>query len=384
MSHSATLTHWTRRPLAHAQSTLRAYRVIALAVVVPTLLSALYFGFIASDVYLSESRFIVRSPQKQSAGGLGALLLSSGISGFTRAPDDVYTVHDFMLSRDALFNLDRSLNLKSALSSHHIDRISRFAGLDFDDSFEALHRYYQKQITLTLDTQSSISTLTTRAFSAEQARQMNEQLLEAAEHLVNKLNERGRQDLIRFSASEVADAEHRARDAALALAGYRSKQSVVDPERQTTLQLQQVSKLQDELITTKTQLSQLRAFTPDNPQLPAMQVKAKTLQSEIDSEMAKVTGNGGSLTTKAAEFQRLALERDFADRRLSAALVSLEQARADAQRKQLYLERIVQPSQPDVATEPRRVRAIASTFVLGLIVAGILSIVLAGVREHRD
>ena len=65
-------------------------------------------------------------------------------------------------------------------------------------------------------------------------------------------------------------------------------------------------------------------------------------------------------------------------------MTSLEQARNEAQRKQLYLERIVQPSLPDVAVEPRRLRGVAATFLLGLVAWGILSMLIAGVREHQD
>ncbi|PPE67327.1 hypothetical protein [Caldimonas caldifontis] len=365
-------------------SFVRRHRLFVATVLVPTLLAALYYGVFASDIYVSESRFIVRSPQKQQTGGLGALLQGTGFSGFARAPDDVYTVHDYMLSRDALGLLDEKLDLRGAFSNDRIDRLNRFPSLDFDESFEALHRYYQKRVAVNLDTLSSISTLTVTAFSADKARQMNELLLEAAEQLVNKLNERGRQDLIRFAAAEVAEAERKAKEAALAVAVFRNQQAVVDPERQTTIHLQQISKLQDELILTKTQLAQLRAFTPDNPQLPALQVKARTLQGEIDAEIAKVSGGRSSLTNKAAEFQRLALEREFADRQLAAALVSLEQARNEAQRKQLYLERIVQPNLPDVATEPRRLRSFLAVVALGLVLWGILSMLIAGVREHQD
>lgn len=366
------------------RSFLRTHRLFLVTVLIPTLFAGIYFGAMASDVYVSESRFIVRSPQKQQTGGLGALLQGTGFSGFARAPDDVYTVHDYILSRDALALVDDKLDVRAAFSDAGIDRLSRFPALDFDDSFEALHRYYQKRITVNLDTLSSISTLTVTAFSAEKARQINELLLEAAEQLVNKLNERGRQDLIRFAAAEVAEAERKAKEAALAVAVFRNQQAVVDPERQTTIHLQQISKLQDELILTKTQLAQLQAFTPDNPQLPALQVKARTLQGEIDAEIAKVSGGRSSLTNKAAEFQRLALEREFADRQLAAALVSLEQARNEAQRKQLYLERIVQPNLPDVATEPRRLRSFLATVALGLVLWGILSMLIAGVREHQD
>jgi capsular polysaccharide transport system permease protein len=65
-------------------------------------------------------------------------------------------------------------------------------------------------------------------------------------------------------------------------------------------------------------------------------------------------------------------------------MASLEQARNEAQRKQLYLERIVQPNKPDIAIEPQRIRSILTTFVVGLIAWGILSILVAGVREHHD
>lgn len=65
-------------------------------------------------------------------------------------------------------------------------------------------------------------------------------------------------------------------------------------------------------------------------------------------------------------------------------MASLEQARNEAQRKQLYLERIVQPNKPDIAIEPQRIRAILTTLAVGVVVWGILSMLFAGIREHHD
>ena len=352
-----------------------------LTVAAPTALALVYFGLMASDVYLSESRFVVRSPERQVATGLGALL--KGV-GFSRAQDDSYTMHDYVLSRDALKEINDKLAIGKAFASNQVDIFSRFGGIDFDTSFEALHRYYQKKIDVQQDTASSITTLTVRAYTAQDAQSINQKLLDLSEGLVNRLNERGRQDLIRSAASEVADAETKSKAAALALSAYRNAKGVVDPERQATVQLQQVAKLQDELIATKTQLAQLKAFTPQNPQIQSLQLRAKTLQAEMDTETTKVTGGERSLANKAADFQRLALEREFADKQLASAMASLELARNEAQRKQVYLERIVQPSLPDTALEPRRLRGILATFVLGLIAWGILTMLLAGVREHQD
>lgn len=335
----------------------------------------------ASDVYVSESRIVVRSPEKQVATGLGALL--KGV-GFSRAQDDSYTIHDYVLSRDALKEINTTLDVGKAFSSSAVDRISRFGGLDFDTSFEALHRYYQNKVSVQQDSASSITTLTVRAYTAQDAQDINQKLLELSEGLVNRLNDRGRQDLIRSAAIEVDDAEKKSKAAALALSAYRNAKGVVDPERQAAVQLQQVAKLQDELISTKTQLAQLNTFTPQNPQIQALKKRASTLQAEIDVETTKIAGGERSLANKAAEFQRLALDREFADKQLASALASLEQARNEAQRKQVYIERIAAPSLPDVALEPRRIRSILATFVLGLVAWGVSSMLLAGLREHQD
>jgi capsular polysaccharide transport system permease protein len=193
--------------------------IFFLTVVAPTALALVYFGLIASDVYVSESRFVVRSPERQVATGLGALLKGTG---FSRAQDDSYTVHDYALSRDALKEINNAFAISKAFSSDQVDVFSRFGGLDFDTSFEALHRYYQKKIDVQQDTASSITTLTARAYTAQDAQRINQKLLELSEALVNRLNERGRQDLIRSAANEVTDAEAKSKVAALELSAYRT------------------------------------------------------------------------------------------------------------------------------------------------------------------
>jgi capsular polysaccharide transport system permease protein len=354
--------------------------LLPLAIAIPAALVSFYFAFWASDVYVSESRFVVRSPERRIASGLGTLLQGVGIG---KAQDDSYAVRDFILSRDALKALDEKVNLREAYASRDVDIFARFTGLDPDDSFEALHRYYQGKVDVQADPASSIVVLTVRAFRSKDAFDANRVLLEQSEALVNRLNERARQDLIRYAQNEVADAEKTAKAAAVALSNFRNAQSVVDPERQAAVQLQQVAKLQDELIATNTQLAQLRAFTPGNPQIASLQNRSTTLQGEIQKETARVAGGHGSLANKAAGMQQLTLEAEFASKQLASAMAGLESARNEAQRQQVYLERIAQPSLPDVAQEPRRLRRVFSTLVLALLAWGILGMLLAGAREHQ-
>jgi len=356
--------------------------LLLLTVLLPTVAAAIYFGLVASDVYISESKFVVRAPERTGMSPLGLLLKGAG---FSRSQDDSYVVQDFMLSRDALATLDARLKVRQAYSNPDVDRLSRFPGVDWDDSFEAFHRYYMKMVDIQVDSGSSITALTVRAFTAQDALRINRQLLEMSEALVNRLNERGRQDLVRFAVGEVDAAQDKAKAAALALARYRNEKGVIDPEKQSSIPLQQIAKLQDELIATKAQVAQLERIANENPQLPVLRQRARLLESEIQAETMRVAGGGErSLAGKAAEYTRLALEKEFADRMLASAMSTLEQARNEAQRQQLYLERIVQPSRPDHAMEPRRLRAVVATFVVGLIVFAVLTMLLAGVREHLD
>jgi capsular polysaccharide transport system permease protein len=351
-------------------------------VALPTLLALLYFGLIASDVYVSESHFVVRNQQRNTQVGLGALLQGTGLSP---SQDDSYLVRDYILSRDALHELDDKLKIRRLFSDPSIDLINRFPGLGWDSSFEAFHRHYLNQITVDYDTSSSISTLTVRAFSAADAKSINDALLQMSERLVNELNDRSREDLVAIARREVQTAETRAKAAALAVSEFRTNRTVFDPSTQSALQLQGVARIQEQLIAAEAQLAEVRRVAPNNPQVATLQARVEQLRSAIDSETGKVTGVGkGTLASKAPEYERLALEQTFADKQLASAMASLEQARYDAALKQLYLERIASPSLPDYATEPRRVRSILMVFVLGMILWGVLSLVVASVREHAD
>ncbi len=346
-------------------------------VVFPFFVANIYFFAIAKDVFISESRFVVRTPEKGGASMLGALLKGGGLGN---SQDESFTVQDYILSRDAMSELNKIKDLRSVYDSGDIVA----GGLFFDRSSEALHRQYQKMINTHIDSGSSILTLTVRAFSPEDALKINQRLLELSEELVNKLNKRSRDDAVKLSLAEVSESESKAKQAALALAQFRNEKKVIDPEKQSAIPLQQVAKLQDELIAAKSQLTQLNILSKDNPQIPVLKARIALLESSIANEFSSVAGSDRSFATKAADYHRVLLEKEFSDKRLTSALASLELAKSDAQRKQIYLETIVQPHLPDASVEPRRLRNVFSTLFVSLVLWGILTLLIAGINEHSD
>jgi capsular polysaccharide transport system permease protein len=363
-------------------SWIRRNPLFVVIVIFPTTCAILYYGLFASDIYVSESEFVINSQENAiSAGGIESLLLGSGLS---KSHGDSFEVRDYILSRDALKQLQGRLKLEDIFGRPGTSFIDRYPSIIYDRSFEEMYRYYGKHVTVEPDPISSISVLSVRAFTAEDARNINAVLLDLAEQLVNKLNDRSRHDLIQFAQNEVNIASEKAKDAAVALLNYRSKQSVFEPTKQAAIQLEGVAKLHQELITTEAEIAEIRKLSPENPQIGALESSAELLRKTIASESGKVTDPSGSFSARAPQFERLELDQEFADKQLGYALAGLESARAEAQKKQIYLERLTQPSVQDKAMEPKRLRSIFTTFVICLLAFGVASILVASIREHTD
>ncbi|EIZ77177.1 capsular polysaccharide transport system permease [Novosphingobium sp. Rr 2-17] len=352
-----------------------------LTVMLPTSLAIIYYGLLASDVYISESRFVIRSPEKPASSGLGMILKTAG---FANAGDETQAAKFFIGSRDALAAINRNEEVSRSYASPSISIFDRFNPLGSSGSFEDLHKYFGDKVSADFDSGSTITTLSVRAYNPNDAQRFNRELLEQSEGLVNRLNQRGRKDLIEYAETEVREAQQQAGEAAARLAQYRNSTGVVDPQQQATVQLQMISKLQDQLIATRNQLAQLQASVPDNPQIPSLRTQIASLSAEIARGQGQVAGDRSSLSAKAARYERLVLDNDMASKRLGAAMTALQEARSEALHQQAYVERIAQPNLPDKALEPRRMRGIFAALALGLIAWGVLSMLLAGVREHRE
>lgn len=351
-------------------------------VIIPTLLSTVYFGCVASDRFISQSSFVVRSPSSQSSlSGLGAILQGTG---FSRAQDDIYTVQEYMGSRSALDELRKSLPVREFYEKKG-DIFSRFNGLGLWGEEEAFYQYYRNKLNIQFDAVSGISTLSVTSFDANESRKINAALLRQGEVLINQLNDRARTDTVRYAQEMVKHAEDRVKETSQNLTDYRIKNGVFDLKAQSEVQMGLVSKLQDELIVIQTQLDQVRAVTPENPQIPGLEAREKSLRKEISQQLKAISGGGdSSLSNQASDYQRVYLENQLAEQQLAAAMTSLESAKAEAERKQLYLEVISQPNHPDMAQEPKRLYNIVATLIIGLMLYGIVSLLTASVREHKN
>jgi len=364
---------------AAAVDFVRARPWFSLIVLLPSALAVLYFGLIASDVYVSEARYVVRAVDNPRPGFLGNMLQSTGLAV---THDEAYSVRDFVLSRDIVRRLDAQHDLRGVLSRPEGDFVTRFPPLLGGHSFEQLYKTYGDFVTVTVDETTGISTLRVRGFRPADSYAVSRAILGYSEDLINRLNARARHDAIAVAEEEVRRSEARVAQAQAALEQYRLANRTLDPERQSAAVLDLAARLSGERATVQAQLSELTKASPDSPLIPSLKRRIVALDSQTATERGRiVNGTNGAVLT-LSEYERLMLEREFAGKTLASALTSLETARLEAQRKQIYLDRIAEPNLPDYALYPRRLIAILETVLSVLLIYGIGWLVSASVREH--
>lgn len=351
-----------------------------LVVVLPTALAALYFGAIASDRFVSESTFIVRSAKSPLGGGIGGLLQ---IVGFTRSQDDTFSVQEYILSRDAVSALSQRLPLRDIFNPAGADIVARYPNPVHGATEEELFQYYKSRVEVVHNTTTALTSLKVQAFRAEDALAINRTLLTLGEELVNRMNERIRTDAVRFSEVEVARAQERLVETQIAITEFRNRELMLDPSKSSLIVAELIGRLSTELAASTAQLREVEASSPSSPQIPGLQRRIAALEGQITLERLRVSSASDGLAEKIAGFERLNLQREFAVKALASASTSLELARNEARRQQLYLERVVEPALADHPAQPRRLRSVLVTFGASLLLFFVGWLIWAGVREHH-
>jgi capsular polysaccharide transport system permease protein len=346
----------------------------------PTIIAGVYYFGIASDLYLSEARFIVRSPKQVQASGIGALLQSTGLS---RAAEDTSAVQDFIMSRDAVRKLEQKNDLRNVFNRPEGDLVTRFPGILFwRKDFEALFWRYDHFVSVETDTSTGVTALRVKAYRPEDAHTLASALLGYSEQLINELNERARRDALETARREVDHTEQRIADIQTGLTAYRVKQKMLDPKSASSGVLELIGQMNAALANARTQLGELLNNSPSSPQIPLMKNRIGSLDKLIAEERAKLSGATDSVVSALTEYERLNLQQQLGEKALASAFTSLEAARIEAQRQQLYLETIAQPNLADYPLYPKRIVSFIMVFATCMLIYGLAWLLVANVREH--
>jgi capsular polysaccharide transport system permease protein len=363
------------------QRTRRFVLSFALWIGAPTLLSAVYYCFLATRQYESAALFTVSSLEPARGGANSLESLAGGISALASGRDTL-SVRDYILSREALSILEQKAGFIAHFRSKTADPLSRLAE---DATFEEAFEYYPGRVEVEEDMLSGLLTLKVRAFSAESAKRFSEVILESSERMVNRMSEKARADRVEFARQQLAVEEQRLAAARKRVLDLQQQHGEFNPAGDAVAALTIRSGLEAELARARAELMQAEAFMhPDAAMVRTLTERVKAISAQVAKENRRLVDPRGdkAINSSMAEFEGAMVEKEFAQHTYQVALNALEQARIDAARQQRYLAIVAAPSMADEATYPKRVFSILTVFACSLLIFGIGSLLVATVKEH--
>jgi capsular polysaccharide transport system permease protein len=371
-----------RHFLAAARAAIGELRVQFLIIVaIPTLLSSIYWGLIASKRYVSHTEYIVRGVDSHKAVGIGALLTTIGIS---RAADDTSVIESFLKSREAIRQLGEHVNLREIYGRPEADFLSRFPWPWESKTFERLYSRMQNYISVIVDTTTGVTTLEVSAFRPEDAHEIAVTLLSLAEGVANRMNDRAEADSVKEAEVEVERARKAVLDAQASLTSFRNSENLIDPVSYAGVLLHGISELSLDRVKTQAQIKETSDLSPTSPSIPSLKAQVEALDHKIADEREKLAGGNTALAEKVSAYDQLTLTRDLADKTYANALTALLDARREAQRQAIYIEEMVLPNLPDEDTEPERMKLILTVFVLSFAVFSMVWVLTVGAKDHAQ
>lgn len=356
-----------------------------LIVALPVIASAWYLYAKAADQYASTLGFTVRSEDVSSAVDLlGGLSSSLGGGSGTQDSDILY---EFMRSQQLVQNVDDKLDLREIFSRHrNTDWLLSF---DPEGTIEDLTRYWRRMIRISYDAGSGLMEVRALAFAPEDAKAIAKEIFAENSQIVNQLSAIARSDATRYAAEDLEQAVERLKQTREALTTFRLANQIVDPNADIQAQMGLLTTLQAQQAEALIDFDLLVDIARDgDPRLEQAQRRLDVIEARIDAERRKFgvggQGPGGvEFATTIADFERLTVDREFAEAAYKASLSARDGSIAEANRQSRYLATYIEPTLAQKSEFPQRIILTAIIALFSSLFWAIFSLVYYALRDRR-
>lgn len=147
-----------------------------------------------------------------------------------------------------------------------------------------------------------------------------------------------------------------------------------------------VNRLEAQLTDLKARRSSLLGYlSPSAPGVVELDMQINGIEKQLIQEQSRLTSpKGQTLNRTVEEYQRLEMTAKFAEDVYKTALVALEKGRIEALRTLKKVSILQSPTLPQYPLEPKRLYNITVFIIMALILAGIVHLLAAIIRDHRD
>lgn len=348
------------RPMAQkAKVRKRHFGVILsffLMVALPVAAVTWYVFERAVDKYASDVGFTVRQEEDGGGVALSGLAQFAGAAGMSGALDSDI-LYEFIQSQELVRRVNDSLDLWSHYAVHY-EQDPLFA-LKPGGTIEDLHDYWGRVVHVDYDSNTGLIGLEVQAFSPDFAKALAEQILEESQTLVNDLNAQARADMLQAAEEDLSAAVTRLKSAREALVKFRTRTQIVDPEADIQNRMGVQNSLQQQLAQALIDYDLLaQQASQEDQRVVQAQRRIDVIRERLREERQNFASDQSyegveGYPTLIAEYESLAVDREFAEETYRAALAQRDAAVANATRQSRYLATYVLPTLPETAEYPR-------------------------------
>jgi capsular polysaccharide transport system permease protein len=357
----------------------------------PTVVVALYMAFFATNQYVAEFRFNLRQ-SNPSAAPVGAI--TGGSSAAALNPSvvwDSYAIVQYIKSREIVESMEKSIDFRGIYQRPDADWVAR---LKASATAEEMTDYWNDMVDPFFDMTTGVISVKVRAFSPQETFLVSKTVLQLAEQAINNMSVRARRDTVQFAEGELDKAEAALKKSQLQVLAFRNKSDVIDPTKQAEITATGLGKQRDELLNMRAKYESMHKFLdPSSPTMRVLQSEIAAKEAGIQQAQTTLTREprdnsaGEAVKTRAlsavmTDYQELSLEQTLREKAYALAQDSLQRARIDAARQQLYLNAFVHPQEPQESLYPKRIRAVLVTFLCGMAAWMIGCLAFYAVRDH--
>lgn len=356
----------------------RTFAVAALAIMG----ALIYWGLVASDRYVSEAIIVIERTDMPTGAAMDIGNLLTGAAGGQR--NDQLLLRAYLQSIDMLNKLDAKLNLRGHYSDTSRDLISRMWGKDRD--LEIFHEHYLSRTSIELDEYSGLLHIKAQAYDPKMAKAIADLLVVEGERYMNELGHAMAREQVAFLEKQAVEMNQKNLLARQELLAFQNKKGMLSPQIMAEALQGTINHLESRATDLKTQRASLLGYlSPQAPAVVDLNLQINAIERQIAEEQTKLASpRGKTLNTAIEEFQRLELAAKFAEDVYRTALVALEKGRVESLRTLKKIAILQAPSLPQYPREPRRIYNIVVFILATMILAGIIHLLAAIIRDHLD
>jgi capsular polysaccharide transport system permease protein len=351
-------------------------------VLIPTFLAVIYYLFIASDIYVSQSKFSIYSDKNSvptlDPSNVASLALSSPMN--SNNLEQLLITSEYIKSYDSLQKLNQRVNLFNIYSKDK----SLFSNVpDVNSNKEEFLDYYLDMIEVKVNRDASLLDIRVKAFNSEDANFVMQNLNKIVEDFVNEMMERVEQNRLAQANRFVDNAEARIAENQLKLSDFSIRNGTVDPTEKIQVKLALIQTLEERKAELMIQKSESKSLVSSSSiSMKNLDKKIQNLNSLISQtklELVQIQDNQGDLIR---EFEKLKLEEEFAKEEYKLTLLNLQETIKNNSSQDKFIVEVLKPTIPDIAAEPERFIEILKIFIISLLSASILILIVASIRDH--